>query len=251
MLSRTDSDGLSAKSEPDVDELDRCRSGRHPGGHEQTRLQRAERDGHVSGDRDARHDAGVRIDSAGQVDGHDDGPGGIHRGDEGGGLRPEPTCAADAQDPVDDEVGRLDQRPTVARLPATTAGGGRRPAAALAIPRRGRGPTGTGHRPGSRDRRAWPPPRAHRRRCCPSRRAGPPEPRPRRRGPPRARAHRTPTAPGRPAASGRPPARGGTPPAPQHAPGRRRARGSCDALRAGGDDEGDGHVTIMAERDQP
>ena len=165
--------GASVEVEPDVDELDGA-GVEAPRRDEQSGLQRAEGHRHVGRDRDTGHDrrcrhrrrwAGRRRRRRRLV-GHD-----RTRGRRPpAAARPRRRCPGCRR--------RRGRRPRSARR---TPGRPREPTAVqvpagppqrVAPPRRGRGRTGTRHRRGSRAPRAWPPPRARRRRCCPSRRAG-------------------------------------------------------------------------------
>ena len=236
--------------EPDVDELDGA-GVEAPRRDEQSGLQRPEGHRQVGGDRDARHDTGVGIDTARQVDRDHDRVGLVDGAHQSDGVGPQPASAADAEDPVDDEVRRMDQRDDrrIVLLPPVQSPAG--PCAGRAHPPRGPGRTGRRHRRGTREPRAWRPPRARRRRCCPSRRAG----RPASRDATRASASTPAQAIDR--AVGRPLHQGPVRDDPERLVlGRAHlgdlcAGGSCDARRARRDDEGDGHVTIMAERHQP
>ena len=196
-----------------------------PGRHEQSGLQRPERDGHVGGDRDARPRAPVSAStplgtSTATTIARDVVDARSTRAAASGRRPPVPPMP---EDPVD-HAGR--RRPRAAPSPASSASPPMEPSAR---PSQGgatldvaRGPTGTGHRPGSRDRRAWPRPRARRRRCCRSRRAG----RRGRRTTPPATSASTPRTgdrerPGRPLHQGAVGHERGEPPPPRRAPGRR------------------------------
>ncbi|MGX1132562.1 hypothetical protein RKD49_004752 [Streptomyces glaucescens] len=77
---------------------------------QQPRLVRPERHRQIGPQRRAPHLTGVRVDAARQVDGDDGGPGARGGLGERYGLGPQPALPPDADDPVDDEVGPLDQR---------------------------------------------------------------------------------------------------------------------------------------------
>jgi hypothetical protein len=98
------------RAEADIDELD---SARVPGPRvdQQPGLERAEGHGDVGFHGRAVHRPGVRVDAARQVDGDHGGAGLaglLGPGGQGGERLAQPAAAADAEQPVDDQVGVVD-----------------------------------------------------------------------------------------------------------------------------------------------
>src|SRR5205807_10232230 len=102
---------FQVRPEADVDQLNRARV---PGARvdQQPGLDRAEGHGDVGPDRRAFHRPGAGVDAAGQVDDHHGGtglPGAFGPGREPGERVAQATAAADAEQAVDDQVGRVKQ----------------------------------------------------------------------------------------------------------------------------------------------
>ena len=138
-LQRAGVRGIQVGAEADVDQLD------HPGVpgagvDQQAGFQGAERHSHIGLNRGSLDLAGIRVHPARQV--HRDHHGRGARGQPGQrGLRlPKPAAAADAQQAVEDQVGRADGRGrgVVVRAGQAPARGAQRRGALLVHPRAGR-----------------------------------------------------------------------------------------------------------------